>query len=73
MLQQIHCRCTTNSDLLLFKCSRGHRGLLCGNCLRTAAVIECPVCSSVLTVENTEHRYAAELPSPTSQDLSRTS
>jgi hypothetical protein len=72
MLRQIHCRCSTNSDLLLYKCSGGHRGLICGNCLRTAGVNECPVCSSVLTIEYSAHRYAANVPSPMPQGLFRT-
>jgi hypothetical protein len=72
MQQQILCRCAINSDLLFFKCTRGHRGLLCGHCLRTGCVSECPVCFSVLMVEESELRYAGASPSPTRQDFSPT-
>jgi hypothetical protein len=73
MQQQILCRCAINSDLLFYNCTRGHRGLLCGHCLRTGCVSECPVCFSVLIVEASEPRYAGASPSPTSPDFSRTS
>jgi hypothetical protein len=72
MQQQILCRCAVNSDLVLYSCTRGHRGLLCGHCLRTGCVSECPVCFSVLTVETPEPRYAGESPSSTRSAFSRT-
>ena len=69
MHQQILCRCTLNSDLLIFKCIRGHCGLLCGHCMRTGCVSECPVCFSRLTVEVSELRRSGKSPSRTHQAL----
>jgi hypothetical protein len=57
MQQQILCQCSVHSDLLFFKCRRGHQGLLCGHCLRTGCISECPVCFSLLTVAMSQPRY----------------
>ena len=56
MQQQILCQCATHGDLLFFKCPQGHQGLLCGQCLRSGSIRECPECFSLLTVGVPEAR-----------------
>lgn len=52
-LRQVLCKCTLTSvgDLWGLKCSRGHRGLVCGDCARRGRLIPCPVCNCPLVVE----------------------
>jgi hypothetical protein len=53
MLRQVLCRCTIESvdDLWSLKCSRGHRGMVCGECARLGHIISCPVCNCLLAIE----------------------
>jgi hypothetical protein len=52
-LRQVLCKCTLTSvgDLWGLKCSRGHRGLVCGDCARLGRLVSCPVCNCPLVVE----------------------
>ena len=53
MLRQVLCKCTIASvgDLWGLKCSRGHRGVVCGDCARLGHVNSCPVCNCLLMIE----------------------
>jgi hypothetical protein len=70
MQQQILCRCAINCDLLFFKCTRGHEGLVCGHCLRTGCVTDCPVCLSAFSIEESVPGYMSASPSPAHPDFS---